>query len=63
MQSGGVKMNSITDFVEMLRTINLDLDSYDMFEMIKDNEKLLKKLCGAAIQTYDDIQRIKNILR
>ena len=55
-------MNNITDFVEMLRTINPDLDSYDMFEMIKDNEKMLKKLCRAAMQTYDDIQHIKNIL-
>lgn len=59
-------MKNITDFIESVaiaREKNAkDIDGYDLFEIVKDNEKLLRKLCGAVIQTYEDMNHIKELL-
>lgn len=55
-------MKNVTNFINTIKTDKPDLTSYDLFEIVKDNEKMLKTLCDAVIQTYDDIEHIKKFL-
>lgn len=56
--------NNITNFVEQLKkdNQNISIDSYDLYILVKDNEKLLKRMCEAVMNSYDNIEHIKKFL-
>ena len=55
-------MKDVTNFINQIKTDKPDLTSYDLFEIVKNDEKMLKTLCDAVIQTYDNIEHIKKFL-
>lgn len=57
--------NNIKNFVDTIKIAKSDdnITSYDLFEIVKNNEKLLKRLCDAAMSTYDDLEHIRKILK
>lgn len=62
---GGLTMeNNITAFIEALKILKSDdnITAYDLYESVKDNDKLLRRLCDAIMTSYDHIEHIKKIL-
>ena len=57
-------MNNIVSYLDMLQTLkNKEIKTgFDLYEEVKDNEKLLKWLCEAVMQTNSEIEHIKKIL-
>jgi hypothetical protein len=56
---------TITTFINILRQTNpiaFHFTSEELFEAVKGDEKLLKHLCDATMQTYCDIEHIKKII-
>lgn len=56
--------NNITNFVEQLKkdNQNISIDAYDLYILVKDNEKLLKRMCESVMNSYDNIEHIKKFL-
>ena len=56
--------NNITAFIEALKISKSDdnITAYDLYESVKDNDKLLRRLCDAIMTSYDNIEHIKKIL-
>lgn len=56
--------NNITNFVEQLKIAkdNKNIDAYDLYMLVKDNEKLLKRMCEAVMNTYGNMEHIKKFL-
>lgn len=50
--------NNIVNLIKELET----KDGFELFEMVADNERLLKKLCDAVMRTYENIEHIKKVL-
>lgn len=55
--------NNITAFIEALKIAKSEnITAYDLYESVKDNDKLLKRLCDAVMNSCNDIEHIKKIL-
>ena len=53
--------NNITNFIETLNDVKAmkdnssSIDSYELFRIVKDNEKLLQRMCEAVMTTYGNL--------
>lgn len=53
---------NISELINKLKEDIPQLTGYDLFELVKQDEKTLYLLCYAAIKTYEDIEHIKKFL-
>ena len=60
--------NNITNFIETLNDVKAmkdnsrSIDSYELFRIVKDNEKLLQRMCEAVMTTYGNLEHIKKFI-
>ena len=60
--------NNITNFIETLNDVKAikdnssSIDSYELFRIVKDNEKLLQRMCEAVMTTYENLEHIKKFI-
>lgn len=54
--------NTIVDVIELLKGVDENINSDTLFEKVKGNDKLLKMLCDAAFNTYDNIIEARKLL-
>ena len=60
--------NNITNFIETLNDVKAikdnssSIDSYELFRIVKDNEKLLQRMCEAVMTTYANLEHIKKFI-
>ena len=60
--------NNITNFIETLNDVKAikdnssSIDSYELFRIVKDNEKLLQRMCEAVMTTYVNLEHIKKFI-
>ena len=60
--------NNITNFIETLNDVKAikdnssNIDSYELFRIVKDNEKLLQRMCEAVMTTYGNLKHIKKFI-
>ena len=60
--------NNITNFIETLNDVKAikdnssSIDSYELFRMVKDNEKLLQRMCEDVMTTYGNLEHIKKFI-
>ena len=56
--------NNIAAFIEALKIAKSDdnITAYDLYETVKNSDKLLKQLCDAVMNSCNDIEHIKKIL-
>ena len=53
---------NISELINKLKEDNPQLTSYELLELVKQDEKILHLLCNAAMKTYEDIEHIKKFL-
>lgn len=63
-------MYTITDIMEYILSTNANdlvfkdkVSPYELFKLVKDNDKLLEQLCAAVINTYDNMEHARKFLR
>lgn len=56
--------NNITNFIEQLKIAknNDNINSYDLYMLVKDNERLLQRMCEAVMTTYGNLEHIKKFI-
>ena len=56
--------NNITTFIEQIKIAknNDNINPYDLYMLVKDNEKLLQRMCEAVMTTYGNLQHIKKFI-
>ena len=56
--------NNITTFIEQIKIAknNENINPYDLYMLVKDNEKLLQRMCEAMMTTYGNLEHIKKFI-
>ena len=56
--------NNITTFIEQIKIAenNGNISPYDLYMLVKDNEKLLQRMCEAVMTTYGNLEHIKKFI-
>ena len=56
--------NNITAFIEQIKIAknNDNINPYDLYMLVKDNEKLLQRMCEAVMTTYGNLEHIKKFI-
>ena len=56
--------NNITTFIEQIKITknNDNINPYDLYMLVKDNEKLLQRMCEAVMTTYGNLEHIKKFI-
>ena len=56
--------NNITTFIEQIKIAknNDNISPYDLYMLVKDNEKLLQRMCEAVMTTYGNLEHIKKFI-
>ena len=56
--------NNITTFIEQIKIAknNDNINPYDLYMLVKDNEKLLQRMCEAVMTTYGNLEHIKKFI-
>ena len=56
--------NNITTFIEQIKIAknNENINPYDLYMLVKDNEKLLQRMCEAVMTTYGNLEHIKKFI-
>lgn len=53
----------ITEFINVLRmTKDFHFTEDELFELVSKDDKLLLAMCGAVLQTYSDVEKVKKML-
>lgn len=53
---------SLLLFIDCIKDLEPDLTAEMLFEKVKNNEKLLKRLCDCSMNAYEQMQNIKKNL-
>ena len=56
--------NNITTFIEQIKIAknNDNINPYDLYMLVKNNEKLLQRMCEAVMTTYGNLEHIKRFI-
>ena len=56
--------NNITTFIEQIKIAknNDNINPYDLYMLVKDNDKLLQRMCEAVMTTYGNLEHIKKFI-
>ena len=56
--------NNITTFIEQIKIAknNDNINPYDLYMLVKDNEKLLQRMCEAVMTTYGNLEHVKKFI-
>lgn len=56
--------NNITTFIEQIKIAknNDNINPYDLYMLVKDNEKMLQRMCEAVMTTYGNLEHIKKFI-